>query len=244
MTDNNVELNLESMSNSINSLTNTIKSLQYSLVLPSDFLDGIRETLKNSMPDLYKIRKAIAPIETIQIAGIVLPIDQLVSQLSENQFKSILDVLNRNEFIFQELQSSLAFLDTTNILTNPSFIGFNPTFDNILIQKRNETETSNYNGENFNSNEFKHDDVEQKPNEIVSEITDDLNSKIEKFDKGFFHGFITPFSTKDEFGRYVSQEIINILLSIIMTYAVTVGAFEANKILKIIILSIVSRFNH
>lgn len=236
---------LKSSMTTISKALEPMKEIQNLGILNSTINKEILPTINvlSSIPTTNNISASIASLPKID-PEIFASVKQLTTILSESQINSVFETINRNKSILQELQTSFASLYTSGVFSNPSLISSNPTLDDELIDNWNETSKSNEDRENFNSNEFKNNQVEQEPNRIVNDMTIDLNSKVEKLDKGFFHGLITPFATKEEFGRYVSQEIISLLLNIIMTYAITVGVADAEKMAKVMILSIKNRLKH
>lgn len=172
------------------------------------------------------------------------PITEVTTDLRKNQSISFLRLIESHQLIFQKLNSPFAHLNTSGGFYNPALISLNSAFYNELTKEGYLTDEGKEDWYDLTTEELPDNAEEEEPGNKVEKLTQTLNSKVKEMDKGFFHGLITPFSTREEFGRYVSQEIISLLLSIIMTYAMTIGVAQAERAAQILWISIHNRLKH
>ncbi|HAV95973.1 MAG TPA: hypothetical protein DCW64_10015 [Lactococcus lactis] len=164
------DMDLKRISNTIDSISKTLE--MYKSIMPVTYLT----------PDVLPIYKAINLMSSIKY-----PIDiftnlpkinpdsfafpnQLAANLSKNQINSAFELINRNEKVFREIQSSLSFLSTSNIFSNTS-----PGNSILSIQENLELLIKN---SAINTNQ------EVKPNSFQSgtKSKGDVNSKTEKIE--------------------------------------------------------------
>lgn len=164
------DMDSKRISNTIDSISKTLE--MYKSIMPETYLT----------PDFLPIYKAINLMSSIKY-----PIDiftnlpkinpgsfafpnQLAANLSKNQINSAFELINRNEKVFREIQSSLSFLSTSNIFSNTS-----PGNSILSIQENLELLIKN---SAINTNQ------EVKPNSFQSgtKSKGDVNSKTEKIE--------------------------------------------------------------
>lgn len=164
------DMDSKRISNTIDSISKTLE--MYKSIMPATYLT----------PDFLPIYKAINLMSSIKY-----PIDiftnlpkinpgsfafpnQLTANLSKNQINSAFELINRNEKVFREIQSSLSFLSTSNIFSNTS-----PGNSILSIQENLELLIKN---SAINTNQ------EVKPNSFQSgtKSKGDVNSKTEKIE--------------------------------------------------------------
>ncbi|SOB48621.1 hypothetical protein LPICM17_650004 [Lactococcus piscium] len=215
--------------------------------LSNQTLDSIKET-SNIVVDSLKSQVSLnLDLQNLYLQNLDLKDSYIMESISILQ-KSMSEYLKESFYsrnsVFESLNSSIASFYNRSSFTDPAFISLNSALNDEFVKYRYKAKQSQDNRENFNSNELTEDTKDTEPRKSISKTTEELNSKVEKLDKGFFHGLITPFSTKEELGRHVSQEIIDVFLNIVMTYAITVGIADAELFAKAMYNSIANRLKH